>query len=222
MRTFIKNGSALLAVIATTTMFACSDQQTTGENIGSIEQSVSDADLTVVVDEGRTDLSCEGQPRVCFDVSTNGANITHIFVDVDAPCVEDARDYEIRVNDTLIEKLHDTGGPCNHGDREIVRDVWFPLIGNQAEAEVCLVFDDFVPDLVRVGAKAKDECEAATVNDECEDCEKGEGAPAARAAKSARTAPDSTSREVAAGARREPPRSPLATRSPPSSRQFRT
>lgn len=111
-------------------------------------------------------LTCPA-PIACFQVSTNGANITHVFIDVDACCAADPDDYDVLVDGQPVTKLHDGGGgPCD----EIEREVWFPLQGNQASAEVCLQFHGFVPNHVSVGAKAKSECVATAVNATCEVC----------------------------------------------------
>lgn len=115
-------------------------------------------------------LTCPS-PMACFHVTTNGANITHIFIDVDACCAVDSGDYDVLVDGQPVTQLHDGGGgPC----KELARDVWFPLQGNQASAEVCLQFHGFVPSHVSVGAKAKSECAATEVNATCEVCG-GEG-----------------------------------------------
>lgn len=116
-------------------------------------------------------LACSA-PEVCFQITTNGANITHVFVDVDACCAPDPGDYEVLVDGEVVTKLHDGGGgPC----KDIVREAWFPLQGNQATAEVCLRFNGFVPGHVSVGAKAKDECVASAFEGTCEVCGGGAG-----------------------------------------------
>jgi uncharacterized membrane protein YgcG len=116
-------------------------------------------------------LACPS-PSMCFQISTNGANITHVFLDVDACCAPDPGDYDVLVDGQPVKVLHDgAGGPC----KEIEREVWFPLQGNQATAEVCLQFHGFVPSHVSVGAKSKSECVATAVDGACEVC--GGGGP---------------------------------------------
>lgn len=137
------------------------------EHVASVTDAIRSADLSVVYDAGDSDLSCPEPTYACFDVSTNGANITHIFVDVDAPCAPDPDAFYVEVDGNRVDKLHTHGGPC-HG---IDRDVWFPLTGNQDEAEVCVYFDGFVPSHVSVGAKSKSECVDASTSQPCEVCE---------------------------------------------------
>jgi hypothetical protein len=177
MKRYIENGGGLLAisVVAAMGIAACGDQasSSSGDVVGATESAVRDADLTVTENQGDTNLSCEGGPIVCFDVDTNGANITHIFVDVDAPCVSNPDDYDVLLggpNGAVVDKLHTRGGPCNHGLDAIDRDVWFPLSRNQSRAEVCIRFHGFVPQNVSLGAKAKSECVATTVEAKCATC----------------------------------------------------
>lgn len=145
-------------------------------------------------------LACPS-PTVCFQLATDGANITHVFIDVDACCAASPDDYDVLVDGQPVKVLHDHGGPCG----DIARDAWFPLQGNQSAAEVCLQFHGFVPGSVSVGAKAKSECVATAVTAACAVCAGGaavggcadggstgeraaqeaQGAPAARAARGA-------------------------------------
>jgi len=112
------------------------------------------------------------EPVFCFDVGpggdveTNGKNITHIFVDVAAPCVSSASFY-VYVDGELVTNLHDQGGPC----QGIARDVWFPLTGNQSTATVCVELDGYTPKSVTVGAKAQGDCVSATQHASCASCE---------------------------------------------------
>jgi len=68
----------------------------------------------------------------CFDITTDGANITHIFV-ASTPAAS-ASEYAITVDGEPIEKLSTDESPCE----DIPRDVWFPLHGNQDTAHVCV------------------------------------------------------------------------------------
>lgn len=126
-----------------------------------------DANLRVKLNTDPTfldgiDLSC---PGACFDVTAD-KNITHIFVDVGG-----ARDFDVYIDGEEVDPdtFHDRGGPCNHGKREIERDVWFPLTGNQKRAEVCVVIHDGASSKeIKVGAKSACECKDADVEVECE------------------------------------------------------
>jgi hypothetical protein len=160
---------AALAVVAMGGVGVGCGEATPGpdEHVASVTDAIRSADLAVVYDAGDSDLSCPEPTYACFDVSTNGANITHIFVDVDAPCVNDPSDFYVEVDGHRVDKLHTHGGPC-HG---IDRDVWFPLTGNQDEAEVCVYFNGFVPERVSVGAKSKSECVDASTTQSCTVCE---------------------------------------------------
>jgi hypothetical protein len=88
----------------------------------------------------------------CFDVTTNGANITHIFV-VSA-CPTSPSDYTVTVDGQPVLKLNTDDGPCEG----IPRDVWFSLQSNQATAHVCVSVQGRGPAGIQVAAKAKSEC----------------------------------------------------------------
>jgi hypothetical protein len=127
----------------------------------------SDANLVVEVDRVS---NC----KACFDVTAD-KNITHIFVKVNG---SDA--YTILVDGKPVDPkdLHDTGGPCNHGEDEILRDVWFPLTGNQKEAQICVVLNN--PPVyanVTVGAKAASACVDESTKVRCKANHPGDGCP---------------------------------------------
>lgn len=156
--------SRLLSV-AVAGLFAVACQS--ADSVTTAALAVKTAD-TVVGGAGGSpggSLAC-GSPEACFQITTNGANITHIFIDVDACCAPDPGDYEVLVDGEPVTKLHDAGGPC----QELEREVWFPLQGNQSTAEVCLRFHGFVPGHVSVGAKAKEECVATALDGMCQAC----------------------------------------------------
>jgi hypothetical protein len=134
-----------------------------GEDVDSGSNDIKAADVQVAGDPGGGPLSCNSD-TACFDVTTNGANITHIFID--SPCVSGDGDYEVTVDGEPVKKLHTNGGPC----QSIPRDVWFPLQGNQAEAHVCVTVKGVGPSGVQVGAKAKNDCVMASVPLNCGSC----------------------------------------------------
>ena len=140
-------GVALIGALA-----ACDSSLGDGDTTATLTAEVrggnSDPNLEVEVDRV---VNC----KACFTVTAD-KNITHIFVKVYG---SDA--YKILVNGEPVDAkdLHDKGGPCNHGTDEIFRDVWFPLTGNQKEAEICVVLKNPpVYAKVTVGAKAASAC----------------------------------------------------------------
>ncbi|MFT3766423.1 MAG: hypothetical protein QM820_13060 [Minicystis sp.] len=162
------NSKLLAVTLSALVMAACqsapSDQTTNASALG-VKAAGTVVGQGTGGGSGAT-LACPA-PVACFQVSTNGANITHIFIDVDACCAPDPGDYDVTVDGQPVTQLHDGGGgPC----KELEREVWFPLQGNQASAEVCLQFHGFVPSHVSVGAKAKNECVATAVDATCTVC----------------------------------------------------
>jgi hypothetical protein len=133
----------------------------------------SEANLTVEA----TGEVPEGECGACFEIDSD-KNITHIFVDTEGAENEvflGFGDDELE----LVEKLHDNGGPCNHGDTSIDRDDWFVVPGNEEHFSevltVCVVVTDSDFDgVITVGAKSTDECQQDT--DEVQ-CEGGEPCP---------------------------------------------
>ena len=95
---------------------------------------------------------------VCFDVTTDGANIGQILID--DICGQTApEDFVITVDGEPITKLHTDDSPCP----EIPSDVFFSLPGNQSTAHVCVSVSDASGDCLTVGAKAGNECFVAAV-----------------------------------------------------------
>jgi uncharacterized membrane protein YgcG len=153
------SSKVLSIAVASLVMVACHG----ADPLSTTALAVKTADTTVGVDGGQA--AC-GATETCFQITTNGANITHVFIDVDACCAPDPGDYEVIVDGQPVTKLHENGGPC----QDLARELWFPLQGNQATAEVCLRFHGFVPGHVSVGAKAKDECVATALDGACQAC----------------------------------------------------
>jgi hypothetical protein len=137
---------------------------------GDISHSGLDVDF---IQGDGTDLSCPA-PTACFQVTAD-KNITHIFVDANFDCESGADPgiLQVTVDGTVIpqSKWHTNGGPCNHGEDFIPRDIWFPLPGNQKSAEVCVTTFGMSPSDVSVGAKAAEECLYDTAYGTCEVCE---------------------------------------------------
>src|SRR5262245_11060762 len=88
-----------------------------------------------------------GNSSPCFDVTTEGGNITHIFVD--SGIGASASEFAITVDGEPVIKLHTDDGPCE----SIPRDVWFSLEGSQDEAHVCVSVQGEGPVGVQVYAK---------------------------------------------------------------------
>jgi hypothetical protein len=87
---------------------------------------------------------------------TDGANITHIFID--SGCTVSPSDFEITVDGEPVEHLSTDDGPCE----SIARDVWFPLHEPQDTAHVCVSVAGECSEPIEVYAKAGSECIAAT------------------------------------------------------------
>jgi hypothetical protein len=122
-----------------------------GENIASSRAAVRD-DLTILVHSSLLASSS----TACFDVVTEDANITHIFVNA---CAATASEFAITVDGEPVTELHTDDGPCEH----ISTDVWFPLQGNQDTAHVCVSVQGDCPEGIQLYAKAESECAAGTM-----------------------------------------------------------
>jgi hypothetical protein len=88
----------------------------------------------------------------CFDIITDGGNITHIFVD--SAFGVSPSDYVITVDGIPITHLQTDGGPCE----SIPRDVWFSLQTNQDSALVCVSIQGEGEADLQVYAKVDNEC----------------------------------------------------------------
>jgi hypothetical protein len=129
-----------------------------GETIASSREGVQGAGLTMAVTARTDPLVCD-ESMACFDIFTNGPNITHIFID--SGCA--ASDFQITVDGEPLSsfqtELHTTGGPCP----DLPRDVWFPLPGDQDEAHICVSVHAAGPEGIQVYAEAGGECFPATM-----------------------------------------------------------
>src|SRR5262249_57215191 len=88
----------------------------------------------------------------CFDVTSEGRNITHIFVASTAEA--SPSDYAITLDGEPVTHLYTDESPCE----DIPRDVWFPLNGNQSDAHVCVTVQAEDPVEIEVSAKVNNEC----------------------------------------------------------------
>src|SRR5262249_40944511 len=61
----------------------------------------------------------------CFNITTDGTDITHILIDSGCEADLDPSNFAITVDGELILPLHTEGGPCP----DVPRDVWFLLPG---------------------------------------------------------------------------------------------
>jgi hypothetical protein len=92
----------------------------------------------------------------CFDIVTDGAEITHILVD--STCAASPSDYAITVDGEPVTVLHTDDGPCE----SLARGVWFPLQGHQDTAHVCVSVRGECQGSIQVAVKAGDECVSGT------------------------------------------------------------
>jgi hypothetical protein len=168
MKTTVRRGALVLIALGALGV-ACSSRSG-GSATGQVSAASSVTDLRVT--PSASSQTCP-TPFACFDVRTDGANITHIFVDVDAPCASNPSDFSVEVNGVPVTDLHTQGGPCTGGggNGPIDRDVWFPLMGNQSQASVCVFTHGFVASQISVGAKAQDDCVAASSQFQCQVCQ---------------------------------------------------
>ena len=95
--------------------------------------------------------------KICFDPIERDNNITHIFLDFGDCRVRDFRVFletESRGKEEVTDRLKSTGGPC----QELDADYRFEVQGPDKEARVCIIFEDYLPGDVRIGAKSANEC----------------------------------------------------------------
>jgi hypothetical protein len=90
----------------------------------------------------------------CFDVTSAGGNITHIFV-ASTPV---ASVYSVTVDGEPVVKLYTDESPCE----DVPLDVWFPLHGSQDTAHVCVSVQAEDPAEIEVSAKVNNECITGT------------------------------------------------------------
>jgi len=131
-----------------------------GEAIASSHAAVQGASLPMAVNASTEPLTCDSS-MACFDIFTNGPNITHIFID--SGCGASPSDFQVTIDGEALEyfqtELHTNGGPCE----SIPRDVWFPLPGDQDEAHICVSVHAAGPEGIQVYAKAGGECIVGTM-----------------------------------------------------------
>jgi len=94
---------------------------TSGATLASSREAVQGVGLTWSVTASTEPLACTGNTSACFDITTDGANITHVFVD--SGCAASPSDFLITVDGNPVVELHTDDGRCE----SIPRDVWFPL-----------------------------------------------------------------------------------------------
>jgi hypothetical protein len=98
-------------------------------------------------------LACDGDSTTaCFDFVSDGANISHIFIDV--ACAASVSDYAITVDGEPVTELYTDDGPCE----SIPREVWFTLHSHQDTAHVCVSIQGAGPEDIQVYAKAGRDC----------------------------------------------------------------
>jgi hypothetical protein len=125
-----------------------------GATIASSRAVVPGAGLTMAVNVTIEPLTCDSSASStsCVDITSDGANITHIFVD--SGCAMSSSDFLITVDGEPVEHLYTNDGPCEN----IPRDVWFPLQTPQDTAHICVSVQGTGPGPLRVSAKAGNEC----------------------------------------------------------------
>ena len=124
-----------------------------GETLAANRERVPGAGLTMALNASTALLACTSDSTTdCFDITTDGANITHIFIT--SGCALSPSDLAITVDGEPVEHLYTNDGPCE----SIPRDVWFPLHAPQDTAHVCLSVQGGVPEDLQVYAKAGSEC----------------------------------------------------------------
>jgi hypothetical protein len=129
-----------------------------GATIASSRTAAQGAGHMLSVTASTEPLACDSNPTTaCLDITTDGENITHIFVD--SGCAASPSDFAITVDGEPITELHTDDGPCE----SIPREVWFPLHGHQDTAHVCVSVPGVGPEGIQVYAKAGDECIAGTL-----------------------------------------------------------
>ena len=76
-----------------------------GEALTSSRAVIQGADLTRSVQASTEPLASDSDSSIaCFDIATEGANITHIFVN--SPCATSPSDFAITVDGEPVTELH--------------------------------------------------------------------------------------------------------------------
>ncbi len=126
-----------------------------GATIASSRAAVQGAGLTRSA-TASTELLASDSSTACLDIVTDGANITHIFID--SGCAASPSDVFITVDGEPVTEFHTDDGPCE----SLPRDFWFPLHTHQDYAHVCVSVQGDCQEDIRVYAKAGSECLIAT------------------------------------------------------------
>jgi hypothetical protein len=128
-----------------------------GATLASSRAAVQGAALTRSVQASAEPLACDSDGGMaCFNIATEGANITHIFVD--SGCAASPSDFSITVDGEPVRELYTDDGPCE----SLPRDVCFPLPGHQETAHVCVSVQGDCVGCLQVYAKAGSACIAGT------------------------------------------------------------
>src|SRR5262245_31563122 len=129
-----------------------------GATLASSRAAAQGAGLTLAVTASTAPLACDSDSTTaCFDITTNGANIPHVFVD--SGCALSPSDFLILIDGFPVTEFHTNDGPCP----DFPRDVWFRLKDKQATAVVCVSVQGAGPEGPQVYAKAGDECIVGTM-----------------------------------------------------------
>jgi hypothetical protein len=131
----------------------------TGAPIAASRAVVQGTGLTMAANVTIEPLTCDSgsSSTACIDITSDGANITHIFVD--SGCALSPSDFAITVDGEPVEQLYTNAGPCE----SISRDVWFPLQIPQDTAHVCVSVQGAGPGPLLVSAKVGSECIIGTM-----------------------------------------------------------
>jgi len=130
-------------------------EQGVEEVVIATQEAAERTGLTAAMDPRGLPLTCDTS-TACFDIATNGEDITHIFVS--SGCATDPADFAITVDGEPVGTLHTEGGPCP----SLPRDIWFRLEGKQDTAFVCVTVRDNGLNNLQVSAKANNECIVGT------------------------------------------------------------
>jgi hypothetical protein len=95
--------------------------------------------------------------KICFPIIRRDKNITHIFLDFGMCPIRNFRVFlktAHRGTEEVTDRLKTRGGPC----KELDADYHFEVQGPDREAQVCIIFEDYITRDVRIGAKSANEC----------------------------------------------------------------
>lgn len=151
-----------------------------GVGCGS-EATVEDSAQSSATERYLNQLGGEPGPqcgkKICFDPIERDKNITHIFLDFGNCPVRDFRVFlktESRGTEEVTDRLKTRGGPC----QELDADYRFEVQGPDKVAQVCIIFEDYLPGEVRIGAKSANDCRyegddslRVSLGNECRKCD---------------------------------------------------